>query len=561
MIEIRNLQLPLSGGEASGVAYDPARLRETCARRLRCDPSELGACAVARRAVDARKRGDVHFVATVRVEAADGSSAAERSLVERAASNDVVAANPPAYEPPVARHPAERRPVVVGAGAAGLFCALSLAEAGLAPVLIERGSDPVRRVRDVERFVATGELDVESNIQFGAGGAGTFSDGKLTTGTNSPANAWIARAFADAGASPDILWQAHPHIGSDALPRVVANLVARIERAGGEVRWRTRLTELVVEDGALRGVRAVAVPAADGVSVPVEFACDRAVLACGHSARDVFELLRDLGVTLEPKVFSMGVRIEHPQGLVDRARYGNAAGHPSLPAADYKLSHHLSDGRGVYTFCMCPGGTVVAAASEEGGVVTNGMSEFARDGRNANAALLANVYPEDVPGIEDDPLAGVRFQRSCERAAFELGGGGFAAPAQLLGDFMAGRPSTSCGSVEPSYPRGVKWGSVKGALPAFVVDALRAGLPPMARRLRGFDLADAVLTGVETRSSSPVRVRRDGGVRERRSPWALPVRRGRGLCRGHHERGGGRVALRGVACKDAVNAGVEGAGR
>lgn len=560
MIEIRNLQLPLSGGEASGAAYDSARLRDACAHRLRCDPRELRACTVVRRAVDARKRGDVHFVATVRVQLTDGGAAAEGRLIERAASNDVVAANPPVYNPPVALHPGDTRPVVIGAGAAGLFCAVALAEAGLAPILLERGAEPARRVRDVALFNETGLLDVESNIQFGAGGAGTFSDGKLTTGTNSPANSWITQAFVDAGASPDILWQGHPHIGSDALPRVVGNLVARIERAGGEVRWRTRMTELVVEDGALKGVRALAAPVAEAPSVPVEFACERAVLACGHSARDVFGLLRDLGAALEPKVFSMGVRIEHPQELIDRARYGNAAGHPSLPAADYKLSHHLPDGRGVYTFCMCPGGTVVAAASEEGGVVTNGMSEFARDGRNANAALLANVYPEDIPGIEDDPLAGVRLQRSCERAAFELGGGGFAAPAQLLGDFMAGRPSTSCGSVEPSYPRGVKWGSVEGALPAFVVDALRAGVPPMARRLRGFDLADAVLTGVETRSSSPVRVRRDGACESVEIRGLYPCGEGAGYAGGIMS-----AAVDGLRCAAslvrAVNAGVEGSGR
>ncbi len=414
-------------------------------------------------------------------------------------------------------------------------------------------------MRDVERFVATGELDVESNIQFGAGGAGTFSDGKLTTGTNSPANAWIARAFADAGASPDILWQAHPHIGSDALPRVVANLVARIERAGGEVRWRTRLTELVVEGGSLRGVRAETT-AEDGVTATLELACDRAVLACGHSARDVFELLRALGVALEPKVFSMGVRIEHPQGLVDRARYGRAAGHPSLPPADYKLSHHLPDGRGVYTFCMCPGGTVVAAASEAGGVVTNGMSEFARDGRNANAALLANVYPKDIPSADDDPLAGVRLQRACEREAFELGGGGFAAPAQLLGDFMAGRPSAGCGSVEPTYPRGVRWGSVEGALPPFVAEALRAGVAPMARRLRGFDLADAVLTGVETRSSSPVRVCRDAACESTEVRGLYPCGEGAGYAGGIMS-----AAADGLRCAaalvDAVNAGADAAGR
>ncbi len=508
MIEIRNLNLPLSGGKASGLAYDPNRLREACARRLGCKPRELGFCTVVRRSVDARRRGDVHFVATVRVEPAEGGAESEERLVARVASNDVVPVRERPFEPPrLETGRPVARPVVVGAGAAGLFCAVALAEAGLAPVLVERGAPAGERSADVARFEKEGVLDPESNIQFGAGGAGTFSDGKLTTGTNVPANAWVLRAFVDAGASPDILWQGHPHVGSDVLPAVVDGLVARIERAGGEVRWHTRMVEPVVEGGVLAGVRLASRPAgAGGPERLEELRCTHAVLASGHSARDVFATLRRLGFTLEAKPFSMGVRIEHPQVAVDAARYGRAAGHPALPPADYTLSCHLPDGRGVYTFCMCPGGTVVAAASEPGGVVTNGMSVFARDGANANAALLASVHPADIPGDPDDPLRGVDLQLRCERAAFEAGGGGFTAPSQLLGDFMAARPSREGGSVAPTYPRGVSWGSVEDALPPMVVEALRAGVPLLARRLRGFDRADAVLTGVETRSSSPVRV-------------------------------------------------------
>lgn len=512
MIELCNLKLPLSGGKATGLAYDPERLSQTVARRLGVSTDDLAACTVARRSVDARKRGDVHYVATVRVSLEQGLKGEER-LIDRLADKDVALAKEAAFElPRLTSGRTAARPVVVGAGAAGLFAAVALAEAGLAPVLVERGDAPRARAEAVGRFEATGELDTESNIQFGAGGAGTFSDGKLTTGTNVAANAWVLSAFVEAGASPDILWQGKPHIGSDVLPRVVENLAARIERAGGEVRWRTRMVEPVVEAGKIAGVR-LASRGADGRVRSEEVRCTHAVLACGHSARDVFETLKGMGFTLEPKVFSMGVRIEHPQSMVDAAQYGSAAGHPALPAATYKLSCHLPDGRGVYTFCMCPGGTVVAAASERDGVVTNGMSEFARDGVNANAALLVNVYPSDIPGSTDDPLRGIALQRQCERRAFELGGGAYAAPAQLLGDFMGRRPSSGPGNIRPTYPRGVMWGSFEGALPAVVTDAMRAGVPQLARRLRGFDRDDAVMTGVETRSSSPVRIVRDGGCR------------------------------------------------
>ncbi len=510
MIEIRNLHLPLSGGKASGLAYDPGKLREAVARKLGCKPADLGACTVVRRSVDARRARDVHYVMTVRAElAASDPAKAQERLLGRLDDLNVVAAAVDAYVPPRLRPGAglDERPVVVGAGAAGLFAAVALAEAGLAPLVIERGSAPQQRMADVRRFFDDAALDTESNIQFGAGGAGTFSDGKLTTGTNSPAHGWILNAFVEAGASSDILWQAGPHIGSDVLPGVVANLVSRIKRAGGEVRWRTRMTEIVVENGEVAAVRVESTrpdaPQSD------EIPCSKLILACGHSARDVFELLKSMGMSLEPKVFSMGARIEHPQNMIDRVQYGGIAGSAALPPATYKLNTRLRDGRGVYTFCMCPGGTVVAATSEEGCVVTNGMSEFARNGRNANSAVVANVHPEDVPGIADDVLAGMELQRQVERAAYEAGGGGYVAPAQTLGDFMDRKGSRFGGRIKPTYPLGVRWGSVGRVLPDFVERAIRAAIPSFGRKLEGFDRTDAVLTGVETRTSAPVRVRRD----------------------------------------------------
>ena len=505
MIEIRNLKLTLSGGKATGVAYDPDFLRLAVSRKLGVGVGDIEQCQVTRRAVDARKRGDVHYVASVRA-TLRGGDAQESRLVAALSTNDVVVAKESSFEPAKLQAGREvARPVVVGAGPAGLFAALALALAGMAPILIERGAPAEQRSRDVAKFNATGKLNTQSNIQFGAGGAGTFSDGKLTTGTNAPEHAWILNAFVEAGASPDILWQAMPHIGSDVLPGVVDRLVERIRSADGEVRWYTRMVEPVVEEGALAGLRCV-VEAPGRPAKEEQIRCSQAILACGHSARDVFSQLKEQGFTLEPKVFSMGVRIEHPQNMVNKVQYGGIANSDALPVASYKLSCHLKDGRGVYSFCMCPGGTVVAAASEEGGVVTNGMSEFARAGRNANSGFLANVLPEDIPGIADDVLAGVELQRRCERAAFEAGGADYKAPAQLLTDFRAKVASHGPGKVQPTYPLGVKWTSVGKCLPDFVDRALRAAVPILAKRLEGFDRMDAVLTGVETRSSSPVRI-------------------------------------------------------
>ena len=504
MLEISQIRCSLRHGSTEDGCRESGM--RAAMQLLDCARGDISRVELYRKSIDARRKQDVHFTLTVRIELHDAAD--EERLLARVRQRDrrrvrSVADDAPVFPNPLAggARPAHR-PVVAGAGCAGLFAALTLAEAGLEPLLIEQGDDAARRTAAVERFNRTGELDPASNIQFGLGGAGTFSDGKLGTGTRNPSHRLILRTFVDAGAPREILWDAKPHIGSDILPGVVTNLVARIEGLGGEVRLRTRLTG-IERDGA-GAIRAVEIECGGRTE---RIATDRLILACGHSARDVFGLLRDRGIALARKTFAMGARIEHAQADIDRALYGPAAGHPALGAAPYSLVAHLRNGRSVFSFCMCPGGQVVAAASEPGGVVTNGASLHARDGRNANAALLVNVGPEDLPG--DDPLAGVELQRACEQAAFRLGGGGYRAPAQLLGDFLAGRPSTSGGRVEPSYPRGVSWGSIDPCLPPHIVETLRAGIPELARRLHGYDDPEAVLTAPETRSSSPVTIVRD----------------------------------------------------
>ena len=531
MLEVSGIRISLS--ELDGTdARELASCRRAIARKLRVAEGDLGPVERRRRSIDARKRHDVQLTFTLRAGLVAGADA-ERALLARLARKRadknvrLVDDAPFGFPAPVA-HPAAR-PVVVGAGCAGLFCALSLARAGLEPLLVERGDDAARRSEAVRRHNETGKLDPESNIQFGVGGAGTFSDGKLNTGTRSPAHRLILETLVAAGAQREILWDAKPHVGSDVLPGVVTEIVHRIEEAGGEVRCRCRMTDLDVTGGAVRGVTLVST-GEDGSVREERVAASCVVLACGHSARDVFELLRERGVPMERKTFAMGVRIEHLQADVDRALYGPAAGHPALGAAPYKLSCHLPGGRSAFSFCMCPGGYVVSAASEPGGVCTNGMSLSDRAGTNANSGLLANVFPDDLPG--DDVLAGVALQRACERAAFEAGGGAYAAPAQLVGDFLAGVLSSAGGRVEPTYPRGVTWGEVGPCLPDYVAGTLRSAIPVLGRKLRGFDAPDAVLTGVETRSSSPVRVTRgdDGQSVGVRGLW--PVGEGAGYAGG-----------------------------
>lgn len=528
MLELSNLTVSLNKLDGT-LQTEKSAVRAAVQHRLHVAPDDITSTEIKRRSIDARKKANVHMIYTVRATLRGGTSAEDQLLAKLARHHDnknirQVSAVP-ILLPARTQGALEKRPVVVGAGCAGLFCALALANAGLEPILVERGDDAKRRSEVVERFNETGKLDPESNIQFGCGGAGTFSDGKLTTGTKSPLHSLILDTFVEAGASPVIAYDAKPHIGSDVLPQVVDNICCRIEELGGSVYLRSRLVDIEFETGSGnlgntydssdriangRSSHASAVHLEriqEGILIEERIPTNHVVLACGHSARDVFEMLNGMGVSLERKTFAMGVRIEHLQSAIDFAQYGPSAGHPALGAAPYKLVSHLPSGRSAFSFCMCPGGYVVAAANEPEGVVTNGMSLAARAGTNANSGLLANVLPEDLPGSE--VLEGIKLQRACEQKAYELGGGAYVAPAQLVGDFLKGQSSSAGASILPTYPRGVAWGSVEECLPSYITETLRAAIPDMARHLRGFDNPEAVLTGIESRSSSPVRVMRD----------------------------------------------------
>jgi uncharacterized FAD-dependent dehydrogenase len=515
MLRITEIKLPLD--------HDAEALRRAVIERLGIAADDLHALNVHRRGYDARKRGHIQLVYTVDVEVRDEAAVARRLRGDRH-----VAATPDMRYRFVARAPASlrHRPLIIGTGPCGMLAGLVLAQMGFRPILLERGKAVRERTRDTWGLWRKGRLDPESNVQFGEGGAGTFSDGKLYSQIKDPRHHGrkVLEEFVAAGAPAEILYVSKPHIGTFKLVAMVEHMRASITALGGEVRFNSRVVDLDIESGRVHGV-----VLADGERL----ASDHVVMAVGHSARDTFAMLHRRGVYIEPKPFSIGVRIEHPQSLIDRCRFGDQAGHPLLGAADYRLVHHCGNGRSAYSFCMCPGGTVVAATSEPGHVVTNGMSQYSRNERNANAALVVGVTPADFPGdVDANPLAGIDFQRHWEAAAFRAGGQDYRAPAQRVGDFLAGRASSGPGAVIPSYTPGVHWTDLAQCLPAYVVAALREALPAFDRQIRGFAMDDAVMTGVETRTSSPIRIRRGDDYQSINTRGLYPAGEGAGYAGG-----------------------------
>jgi uncharacterized protein len=520
MLRLTELKLPLG--------HEEGAIKSAILERLKIPAQDLVGFTVFRRATDARKRSAIALTYTLDIEVAD-----EAALLKRFANDRNLARAPDMNYRFVTRAPTGpiTRPVVVGAGPCGLFAGLVLAQMGFRPIILERGKVVRERTKDTWGLWRRSVLNPESNVQFGEGGAGLFSDGKLYSQIRDPHHHGrkVLTEFVAAGAPPEILSVGKPHIGTFRLVTIVENMRRTIEALGGEYQFESRLEDLEIDEGrdGLRHVRGVVL--ADGTHI----AADHVVLAVGHSARGTFQMLWERGVAIEAKPFSIGVRIEHPQSLIDRCRYGATggagAGHPVLGAADYKLVHHCANGRSVYTFCMCPGGTVVAAASEPGRVVTNGMSQYSRNERNANAGIVVGITPADYPG---HPLAGIAFQRHWEERAFAAGGSSYAAPAQLVGDFLALKASTALGDVIASYKPGVHMTDLSACLPDYAVEAIREAIPAFDRQIRGFAMADAVMTGVETRTSSPIRIGRDDSYQSTNTRGLYPAGEGAGFAGG-----------------------------
>jgi uncharacterized FAD-dependent dehydrogenase len=527
VLRLTELRLPLDHAEAA--------LRAAVLARLKIRDDALKSCTVFRRAWDARKKSAIVLSYTVDCEVDD-----EAALLARFQGDPHIRPSPDTRYKFISHAPADfyaaprRRPVVIGFGPCGIFAALVLAQMGLRPIVLERGKPVRERTKDTWGLWRQGVLNPESNVQFGEGGAGTFSDGKLWSQISDPRHLTrkVLTEFVKAGAPEEILFVAKPHIGTFRLVSMVEKLRADIEALGGEIRFQQQVTDVLIEDGAIRGL---------SLASGEQLQADHVVLALGHSARDSFAMLQRRGVFMEAKPFSVGFRIEHPQSLIDRARFGPSAGHPILGAADYKIVHHASNGRGVYSFCMCPGGTVVAATSEEGRVVTNGMSQYSRNERNANAGIVVGINPADYrqDGKTEgpvNPLDGVAFQRIWESRAFELGGGGYQAPGQLVGDFIQRQRSSAFGAVLPSYKPGVHLTDLADprqlSLPAYALDAIREALPAFAKQIPGFAMPDAVLTGVETRTSSPLRITRGRNLQSLNVKGLYPAGEGAGYAGG-----------------------------
>jgi len=527
MIKITDLIIPLS--------YDLVMLKDIVAKKLHIEYSRIENISISKRSVNSKNKQDIHFNMTVVVCVSGDENQIVYTIKDKCISIDIEQQ----FYTMKKDQKLKERPVVVGCGPAGIFATLILAEAGERPILLERGLDVDSRRKKVLKFWKTGILDTETNVQFGEGGAGAFSDGKLKIGNKDFRKMKVVREFVEAGAPPEIMYLSKPHIGTDRLNVTVKGIREKIISLGGEVRFNTTVTEILHKDGQVTGVGFLEKGENTKIST------DNVVLAIGHSARDTFESLLHSGVYMEQKPFAMGVRIEHPQEMINKIQYGDFAGNPALGAADYRMVVHLQNGRGVYTFCMCPGGTVVAATSEENSVITNGMSEFARDGRNANTALLVTIDKKDYGS--DHPLAGVRLQRRIEAAAFIAGGGGYKAPVQRVEDFLNKKNTTAFGEVLPTYLPGTNFSEIDCYLPDYISNSLRQGIIEMGEWMPGFAYPDALLTGAETRSSSPVRITRGDSFEALGIKGLYPCGEGAGYAGGIIS-----AAVDGVLCAERI---------